>query len=309
MFEMLSAPVVALTVATRSSTHTLPIYGIQRRSRICQPPGAIRRHVVHRKIDADQLGVDALHRIGIRLHHRADIAAVRMGHALHAPVLGIDRRQAAMVYPDAVEQRRHLRAKRVGREAGHRIAGIVVAVLGDAVGAGHRQNLVHELARDPGRVRGVARRPEIRADHGADRACAADALQHQRQVRGDQRRPHVAAVAHGEIDRTVYPPARMASPIATPVPYGSESVWAAVFTHCTWRDQIDGISTWVGAAWAEASVGNATSLTRPCCRGGRGARQEITSVHSNYPPLVRVDGKTVSLSSEILRSRLQASGL
>src|SRR6478672_3362759 len=57
-----------------------------------------------------------------------------------------------------------------------------------------------------------------------------------------------------------YPPARMASPIATPVPYGSEAVWAAVLTHCTWRDQIDGLSTCVGAACAEAVVGKITSL-------------------------------------------------
>src|SRR5256885_2822451 len=58
----------------------------------------------------------------------------------------------------------------------------------------------------------------------------------------------------------VYPPARMACPTATPVPNGSESVWAAVFTHCTWRDQIDGASVWPGTTWAEASVGDDRSL-------------------------------------------------
>src|SRR6266576_6829657 len=99
----------------------------------------------------------------------------------------------------------------------------------------------------------------------------------------------------------VYPPARMACPTATPVPNGSESVWAAVFTHCTWRDQIDGTSTWLGAAWAEASVGNATSLTAHAVAAT--AAPVKKSRLSITPPLVRVMEK-LSRYRRKLRTRL-----
>src|SRR5437870_8376532 len=63
------------------------------------------------EIDADQVGVDASHRMDIGIHRGADVARVRMGHATDA-VVGIDLGQAVVVHPDAIEHRFHLLAER-----------------------------------------------------------------------------------------------------------------------------------------------------------------------------------------------------
>src|SRR5205823_7225419 len=103
-------------------------------------------------------GIDTLHRIGDVVHRSAEIAGMRMRHAAQA-VLRIDRRQTTQIYPEAVELRGHRLTKRVAREG--RAAGVVPAVLRDAVGARYRQYLLHKLARDPGGVRRIARRCDV----------------------------------------------------------------------------------------------------------------------------------------------------
>ena len=118
---MLSAPVVSLTVAFKSSTAVHLMYGIARRIAVCQVVARRgRRDVADRQVDADQVGIDPLHRIDIGLDRGADVATVRVRNAAQIAVLRIDRCQAAVVQPNAVEQRGHLRAERVVREADRR---------------------------------------------------------------------------------------------------------------------------------------------------------------------------------------------